>query len=237
MASGTFDSGWEWFYTNAADPGGPAQHEAKWTGSWSTTVIGGATRLTLNVTVAMRIFGNGAGSSYFESGQAIISKDGRNTGLISNADFQWGFNISARDNVGHNLGASGWLRATHAYGEYEPGSASYTFVYDYTVGGNYRITMSNDMVDSPNHDHQIDVNDAIFAIDVVVPDPDYRPGQRRVSGVWSSHNRPSGVCQRRVAGAWVEMRTQGGDANEQNNPPLIKRSGNWYNQKKIGTGA
>lgn len=62
---------------------------------------------------------------------------------------------------------------------------------------------------------------------------DYRPGQRKISGTWMSHNRNAGNCQRKVNGTWVEMRTnQGGVGTD--NPPSRKQSGTWYNQKKLG---
>lgn len=62
---------------------------------------------------------------------------------------------------------------------------------------------------------------------------DYRPGERKISGVWSSHNRNGGVCSRKVNGTWVELRTLDGGVGT-GNPPSIKTSGTWYNQKKVG---
>lgn len=63
--------------------------------------------------------------------------------------------------------------------------------------------------------------------------PDYRPGQRLISGTWQSHNRNGGMCHRRVNGQWVEMRTENGGVGT-GNPPLIRRNNTWVNQKKIG---
>lgn len=61
---------------------------------------------------------------------------------------------------------------------------------------------------------------------------DYRPGQRKLTN-WMSHNRTAGVCNRKVSGTWTEMRTYDGGVGT-DNPPYIKTSGTWYNQKLIG---
>ena len=61
----------------------------------------------------------------------------------------------------------------------------------------------------------------------------YRPGQRKVSGTWSSLNRNNGNCQRKVSGTWTEMRTLNGGVGT-DRPPSRKTSGTWYNQRKIG---
>lgn len=60
--------------------------------------------------------------------------------------------------------------------------------------------------------------------------PDYRPGQIRIAGVWQSHNRSGGNADKRASGSWATMRTQTGTGN----PPLIRKSGSWVNQAKIG---
>lgn len=62
---------------------------------------------------------------------------------------------------------------------------------------------------------------------------DYRPGQRKLSGTWYSHNRNNGVCSRKVSGSWTELRTLDGGTGT-GNPPSRKTSGTWYNQRKIG---
>lgn len=62
---------------------------------------------------------------------------------------------------------------------------------------------------------------------------DYRPGQRKISGTWYSHNRVAGTCNRKVSGVWTEMRTLNGGVGT-GNPPSRKSSGTWYNQRKIG---
>jgi hypothetical protein len=243
MASGTIDTGWYWFYTNSADPGGPAVHEANWQGEWWTEIESGHTRLYIRVRSGMRIYGNNGGgsaggSSYFASGVAIRSSD-RTTGLTSNHTYQWGFNITASDNagVGHSYD-SGWIRADHDYGNYEPGWSDYvTFNFDYTTAGTYTITLNNDIQDSPNHSHIENDDQAMVQIEVTVEPPDYRPGQRRISGVWQSCNRDLGECDRRVSGSWSEMRTQKGDTDGQGDPPYLRRSSAWYNQKKIGANA
>lgn len=59
---------------------------------------------------------------------------------------------------------------------------------------------------------------------------DYRPGQRKLSGTWESHNRDGGVADRIGYGT---MRTLDGGTGT-GNPPSLKTSGTWYNQRKIG---
>lgn len=71
---------------------------------------------------------------------------------------------------------------------------------------------------------------------VTLDELDYRPGQIRISSVWQSHNRGAGKADKRSGGAWVTMRTASGPGGT-GNPPLIRRSGAWYNQSKIGSGA
>lgn len=62
----------------------------------------------------------------------------------------------------------------------------------------------------------------------------YRPGERKVSGVWSSHNRSGGACERKENGTWVELRTIDGGVGT-SDPPSRKTSDTWYNQRKTGT--
>lgn len=62
---------------------------------------------------------------------------------------------------------------------------------------------------------------------------DYRPGERKISGTWSSHNRSAGKCERKVSGTWTEMRTIDGGVGT-GNEPTRKQSGTWYNQRKVG---
>ena len=61
----------------------------------------------------------------------------------------------------------------------------------------------------------------------------YRPGERKVSGTWSSHNRSGGACERKASGTWTEMRTIDGGTGT-GDEPTRKQSGTWYNQRKIG---
>lgn len=63
-----------------------------------------------------------------------------------------------------------------------------------------------------------------------VPPSDYRPGQHLVSGTWQSHNRGSGKADIMRTGSWATMRTITGSGD----PPLIRKSGSWVNQAKIG---
>ena len=66
---------------------------------------------------------------------------------------------------------------------------------------------------------------------------DYRPGERKVQGVWQSHNRENGgVCERKNGG-WYEMRTRQGDKNAKGDPPERKHDNDWYNMHKIGANA
>lgn len=61
----------------------------------------------------------------------------------------------------------------------------------------------------------------------------YRPGERKVSDTWRTHNRSGGACERKVSGTWTEMRTIDGGTGT-GDPPSRKTSGTWYNQRKIG---
>lgn len=63
--------------------------------------------------------------------------------------------------------------------------------------------------------------------------PDYRPGQRKVSGTWSSHDRSSGAANRKVSGTATTMRTWSGGVGT-DDPPKKKKSGTWYNQNRVG---
>lgn len=62
---------------------------------------------------------------------------------------------------------------------------------------------------------------------------DYRPGERKINGIWQSHNRDGGVSDRIGYGT---MRTLAGGVGT-GNPPSIKTNDIWYNQKKIGANA
>ena len=61
---------------------------------------------------------------------------------------------------------------------------------------------------------------------------DYRPGERKVNGTWSSHNRGSGWAERKN-GSWYELRTKEGGTGS-GDPPERKISGSWKNQSKLG---
>lgn len=61
----------------------------------------------------------------------------------------------------------------------------------------------------------------------------YRPGEHRVDGVWRSHNRSGGACERKTDGSWVELRTIDGGVGK-NDPPSRKYDNAWYNQNKSG---
>lgn len=61
----------------------------------------------------------------------------------------------------------------------------------------------------------------------------YRPGERKVNGTWSSHNRSGGACERKVNGTWTELRTIDGGVGT-GDEPTRKQSETWYNQRKLG---
>lgn len=67
----------------------------------------------------------------------------------------------------------------------------------------------------------------------VVVEVSYRPGERKVSGTWRSHNRSGGKCERKSNGSWYEMKTTNGGTGT-GDEPTRKSSGTWYNQRKIG---
>lgn len=77
-----------------------------------------------------------------------------------------------------------------------------------------------------------------FTLGLIVTNPnlpDYRPGAIRDSnGVWQSHNRNGGeVHVRNPNGVWIEERTMSG-GESCGNPPSIRKSDKWFNQRKIG---
>lgn len=90
----------------------------------------------------------------------------------------------------------------------------------------------NGHIDDPTPSIYVDEMGMGLTFRNILP-PDYRPGQRKIGGSWYSHNRAVGVCNRKVAGVWTEMRTYNGGVGT-DNPPKIKTNGTWYNQKKIG---
>ena len=61
---------------------------------------------------------------------------------------------------------------------------------------------------------------------------DYRPGERKVSNDWWSHERNGGWAERK-AGSWQEMRTMYG-GRRVGDPPERKINGQWLNQSWIG---
>lgn len=61
----------------------------------------------------------------------------------------------------------------------------------------------------------------------------YHPGQRKISGTWSSLNRTGGLCRRKVNGSYDDLRTIDGGTGT-GDPPSRKTSGTWYNQRKCG---
>ena len=83
----------------------------------------------------------------------------------------------------------------------------------------------NDMIEE-SPDDEFDVGMRIYNPNP----PDYRPGQHLVSGAWQSHNRSAGKANIMRTGSWATMRTITGSGD----PPLIRKSGAWVNQAKIG---
>jgi len=101
-----------------------------------------------------------------------------------------------------------------------------TFTIDVSGGGNTPILayVSSGWASGPYYmwlDHEVLVS--WFELD-------YRPGQRKISGTWQSHNRAAGVADRIGYGT---MRTVDGGTGT-GNPPSRKTSGTWYNQRKLG---
>ena len=60
----------------------------------------------------------------------------------------------------------------------------------------------------------------------------YRPGACMHGGDWKTHDRDGGSCNVLKDGSWVEMRIMPGEVPE--DPPHIRRSGNWVSQLKVG---
>lgn len=67
---------------------------------------------------------------------------------------------------------------------------------------------------------------------------DYRPGKtyNASTGKWLSHNRSSGAADIRNAAnnGWTTMRTIGGNGSNTGNPPYIRSTSAWVNQREIG---
>lgn len=66
---------------------------------------------------------------------------------------------------------------------------------------------------------------------------DYRPGKIiDNNGIWQSHNRPTGADNIRTASSWQTMRTIDGAVGT-DNPPYMRHTSEWKNQRKIGNNA
>lgn len=66
---------------------------------------------------------------------------------------------------------------------------------------------------------------------------DYRPGKIiDNNNTWQSHNRTGGADNVYNGSSWQTMRTANGGSG-QGNPPIIRHSSNWYNERKIGNNA
>lgn len=64
--------------------------------------------------------------------------------------------------------------------------------------------------------------------------PDYRPGQiLDNNSIWQSHNRTSGADNVFNGSGWQTMRTDDGAVGT-DNPPYMRHSSEWKNQRKIG---
>lgn len=66
-------------------------------------------------------------------------------------------------------------------------------------------------------------------------DYDYRPGATWNGSEWVSHNRSSGAANIYTGSEWREMRTVNGPDGT-DNPPFIRHSSEWKNQRKVGSG-
>lgn len=66
---------------------------------------------------------------------------------------------------------------------------------------------------------------------------DYRPGQIiDNNGIWQSHNRPTGADNVYTGSSWNTMRTIDGAVGT-DNPPYMRHTSEWKNQRKIGNNA
>lgn len=63
--------------------------------------------------------------------------------------------------------------------------------------------------------------------------PDYRPGATWDGSTWQSHNRSNGACHMYNGSNYIEMRTANGAVGT-DNPPYIRHSDNYKNQRKVG---
>lgn len=101
-------------------------------------------------------------------------------------------------------------------------------------GGQLKVSFGSDRPPAPTAENpHAFPSEAVSQSDqivVVIPDPDYRPGARKLANSWWSLNRAGGRCERKGSDAWYEMRTKEGI----NDPPSIKKAGQWRNQAKIG---
>lgn len=66
---------------------------------------------------------------------------------------------------------------------------------------------------------------------------DYRPGMTYNGTNWMSHNRASGAAGIYNGSSFTEMRTDSGDGIVTGNPPYIRSSSDWVNQRLIGQDA
>lgn len=62
---------------------------------------------------------------------------------------------------------------------------------------------------------------------------DFRSGAIYRNGTWYSHNRNNGRADIRSSSSWNEMRTIG-EGDVSGDPPEIRHSNGWYNQRLIG---
>lgn len=125
---------------------------------------------------------------------------------------------------------------------YQIVSTASSGTYDLNIPRNFSVTIppsTNPQAQWPAAIHYRNHNtvsasppdEFYFGLGITNPNPpDYRPGERKSGQQWVSHNRNGGSANILVNGTWTEMRTISGTGN----PPLIRRSGSWVNQDKIG---
>ena len=133
---------------------------------------------------------------------------------------------ASQERVDERFSQSGQMQSSATYSDV-------SFSYDVTVPALGTVSVGigrywNDIGNS-------DIDDEFRGgLTVYNPNPpDYRPGQRLISGAWQSHNRSGGRCHRLVGGTWTEMRTENGGTGT-GNPPLRMSNNTWYNQRKVG---
>lgn len=115
------------------------------------------------------------------------------------------------------------------------GSRSFTLQPSSEWGQNtvYFRSATNGHFDDPTPSIYVDEMGMGLTFRNTLP-PDYRPGKVWNSSDWLSHNRNGGASNVYNGSSWVEMRTING-ASGADNPPFMRHSDSWKNQRLVGT--